>query len=346
LTAPTVIAVDAMSGDHGAATCVPGSLAVLRAEPAFELVLVGQPRVLDPELARLTSAERARVRVVEATQVVGMDERPRDAIRKKKDSSMRRAIDLVAKGEAAACVSAGNTGALMALGHFVLGMIAGVERPAIISAIPAAGGHTHMLDLGANASATPEQLCQFAVMGAIVAEGVHGVARPRVGLLNIGEEDIKGHELVQAAHAMLTAGLYGLNYVGYVEGNDIFTGAVDVVVTDGFTGNVSLKTMEGLARLISGIMREEFTAGTVRKLGAVAAKPALDAIRSRLDPRRYNGASMVGLAGNVIKSHGGADATAFANAVRLALAEARHGVPALIGARLAHSQAAAPPAAH
>lgn len=330
-----------MSGDHGPATCVPGSLAVLRTEPAFELVLVGQPEVLEPALASLPAAERARVRIVATTQVVAMDDRPRDAIRRKKDSSMRRAIDLVASGEASACVSAGNTGALMALGHFVLGMIEGVERPAIMSAIPAAGGHTYMLDLGANSAATPKQLCQFAVMGSIVAAGVHGVERPRVGLLNIGEEDIKGHELVQAAHATLSAGALGLNYLGYVEGDDIFTGAVDVVVTDGFTGNVALKTMEGLARLISGIMREEFTASTGRKLGAVAAKPALDAIRSRLDPRRYNGASMVGLAGNVIKSHGGADATAFETAVRLALAEARYGVPALIGAQLAQAAAAA-----
>jgi phosphate acyltransferase len=342
LIPPTVIAVDAMSGDHGPATCVPGALAVLRSEPACELVLVGRPDVLAPALAALPAAERARIRIVEATQVVAMDERPRDAIRRKKDSSLRRALDLVEKGEAAGCVSAGNTGALMATAHFVLGMIEGVDRPAIISAIPSVGGHTQMLDLGANAAATPEQLCQFAVMGAVVAEGVHGVARPRVGLLNIGEEDIKGSELVQAAHASLGA-MPGLEYVGYVEGDDIFTGVVDVVVTDGFTGNVALKTMEGLARLISGIMREEFTASAGRKLGAVAAKPALDAIRSRLDPRRYNGASMVGLAGNVIKSHGGADATAFANAVRLALAEARHGVPALIGARLRQSVTAAPP---
>ncbi len=340
LPSRTVIAVDAMSGDHGPATCVPGSLAVLRSEPGCELVLVGRPDELAPARAALTESERARVRIVAATQVVAMDERPRDAIRRKKDSSLRRALDLVAAGEAAAAVSAGNTGALMAPAQFVLGMVEGVERPAIISSIPSTGGHTLMLDLGANSQATPEQLCQFAVMGAIVAEGVHAIERPRVGLLNIGAEEIKGHELVQAAHATLSSGVHGLNYVGYVEGNDIFTGELDVVVTDGFTGNVALKTMEGLARLISGIMREEFTASLGRKLGAVAAKPALDAIRGRLDPRRYNGASMVGLAGNVIKSHGGADATAFANAVRLGLAEARHGVPALVATRLAAARTA------
>lgn len=322
-----------MSGDHGHAVCVPGALAVLREDPAFELALVGQPAAIEPLLAGLAPGERTRVRVVPASQVVGMDERPRDAVRRKKDSSMRRAIDLVAGGEALACVSAGNTGALMAMGHFVLGMIEGIERPAIISAIPAVGGHTHMLDLGANSSATPEQLYQFGVMGAVVAAGVHGLERPRVGLLNIGEEDIKGHEVVQAAHALL--GASKLHYVGYVEGDDIFTGDVDVVVTDGFTGNVALKTMEGLARMIGGALREEFTRDGVRKLGALAAKPALNALRTRLDPRRYNGASMVGLAGIVIKSHGGADAVAFANAVRLGIAEARKGVASRIGEQLA-----------
>lgn len=326
-----------MSGDHGPATCVPAALAVLRDEPSLSLALVGRPDELAPYLAALGEAERARVRVVPASQVVGMDERPRDAIRRKKDSSMRVALDLVERGEAAASVSAGNTGALMAIGHFVLGMIPGIERPAIISAIPAVGGHTHMLDLGANSSATPDQLFQFAVMGSVVATDLHGLERPRVGLLNIGEEDIKGHDLVQAAHQRLANSK--LEYVGYVEGDDIFTGTVDVVVTDGFTGNVALKTMEGLARLISGTMREEFTATPLRKLGALAAKPALDSLRARLDPRRYNGASMVGLAGIVIKSHGGADATAFATAVRVAVTEARKGVPSQISAHL-NAQAA------
>ncbi|MCZ8131382.1 MAG: phosphate acyltransferase PlsX [Steroidobacteraceae bacterium] len=329
------IAVDAMSGDRGPATCVPAALAVLREDPALELVLVGQPAVVEPLLAGLDAAARARVRVLPASQVVAMDERPRDAIRRKKDSSLRRALDLVAGGEASACVSAGNTGALMATAHFVLGVIPGVERPAIISSIPSAGGHTHMLDLGANASATPDQLFQFAVMGAVVAAGVHGLERPRVGLLNIGAEDIKGDEIVQAAHRRLQDSK--LEYLGYVEGNDIFGDRVDVVVTDGFTGNVALKTMEGLAKMIGGILREEFTAGPVRKLGALAARPALDAIRGRLDPRRYNGASMVGLAGIVIKSHGGADETAFANAVRLGHAEARKGLPTEIGRQLAEA---------
>jgi glycerol-3-phosphate acyltransferase PlsX len=327
------IVVDAMSGDHGARVCVPAALAVLREEAALEVGLAGDPALLEPLLAALPAALRARVFVVPATQVVAMDERPRDAIRRKKDSSLRRALDLVAAGEAAACVSAGNTGALMATAHFVLGMIAGVERPAIISAIPATGGHTCMLDLGANAAATPEQLFQFAVMGAVVAADLHGLERPRVGLLNIGAEDIKGHDLVRQAHERLAASR--LAYVGYVEGDAIFTGEVDVVVTDGFTGNVALKTMEGLARMIAGAMREEFTATPWRKLGALAAGAALEGVRSRFDPRRYNGASMVGLAGIVIKSHGGADVTAFAHAVRVAVTEARKGVPHRIAEQLA-----------
>jgi phosphate acyltransferase len=326
------IAVDAMSGDHGPSVCVPGALAVLREEPALELALVGQPAALEAELAGLDAALRARLRIVAASQLVGMDEHPREAIRRKKDSSLRRALDLVAAGEAAACVSSGNTGALMATAHFVLGMIDGIDRPAIISAIPARGGHTCMLDLGANLSATSAQLFQFAVMGTVVASDLLERPRPRVGLLNIGSEDIKGHQIVQAAHQLLQASR--LEYVGYVEGDDIFTGVVDVVVTDGFTGNVALKTMEGLARMIGAAIREEFTASPLRALGALAARPALAGLKQRLDPRRYNGASMVGLAGIVIKSHGDADATAFAHALRLGVVEARNGVPSQISAQL------------
>jgi len=196
-------------------------------------------------------------------------------------------------GRAAACVSAGNTGALTAIAHFVLKTLPGVERAAIISAIPAAHGHTYMLDLGANTKATPEQLRQFAAMGAIVARDVYGVARPRIGLLNIGEEDIKGHELVQGAHALI--GASGLNYVGFVEGDDIFSGDVDVVVTDGFTGNVALKTMEGVAGLIADRLRQEFQMSLLDRVAGLIARPVLRRAASGLDPRRYNGACMVGL---------------------------------------------------
>jgi glycerol-3-phosphate acyltransferase PlsX len=321
-----------MSGDLGPRVCVAGALEALADGPDLELVLVGEPALIAAELARQPAPTRARVRVAAASQVVAMGEPPREAIRRKKDSSMRVALNLVARGEAHACVSAGNTGALMAMAHFVLGMIEGIERPAIIAAIPAEGGHTYMLDLGANSTATAEQLFQFAVMGAVVAADLAARPKPRIGLLNIGSEDIKGHELVKAAHQRLLASR--LNYLGFVEGNDTFTGAVDVVVTDGFTGNVALKTMEGLARMIGGAIRSEFTANPWRTVGALFAAPALGGLKRRFDPRRYNGASMVGLGGVVIKSHGGADATAFAHAVRVAGVEARNGVPSQIGQEL------------
>ena len=321
-----------MSGDLGPGACVPGALAVLRSESGIELLLVGRPAEIEPQLASLAEPLRARVRVVAATQVVAMDELPREAIRRKKDSSLRRGLDLVAAGDAAACVSAGNTGALMASAHFVLGMIEGIERPAIAAMIPTDRGQTLLLDVGANISATAEQLVQFAVMGAVIAEDLQARERPRVGLLNIGSEAIKGHELVKAAHQRLLAS--SLNYVGYVEGDDICGGTVEVVVTDGFTGNVALKSMEGLARMIGGAVRREFTSSIWRKLSALTARAALGGLKARLDPRRYNGASMVGLAGIVIKSHGGADSTAFAQAVRLAAVEARNDVPSQIRAAL------------
>ncbi len=217
-------------------------------------------------------------------------------------------------------------------------MVPGIDRPAIVSAVPAAHGHTVMLDLGANPDCTAEHLVQFAAMGSVIASDLHGIERPRIGLLNIGEEDIKGTEELRSAHRRLAAA--PVNYVGFVEGNLIFSGDVDVVVTDGFSGNVALKTMEGLARFIGLAMREEFTAGPLRKLGALAAAPALRGLKRRLDPGAYNGASMVGLAGVVIKSHGGADRAAFASAVRVAVVEARKGVPAHVGDHVAAIAAA------
>jgi glycerol-3-phosphate acyltransferase PlsX len=241
---------------------------------------------------------------------------------------MRVAIDLIKDGRASACVSAGNTGALTAMAHFVLKTLPGVERAAIISAIPAAHGHTHMLDLGANTKATPEQLRQFAAMGAIISRDVHGREAPRIGLLNIGEEDIKGHEIVQAAHTLL--GASGLNYVGFVEGDDIFSGDVDVVVTDGFTGNVALKTMEGAAGLIAYRMRQEFNASWVDRLAGLIARPVLRRVAAHIDPSRYNGAYMVGLAGIVVKSHGRADGAAFSRAIANAALAARRGLTAHI----------------
>ncbi|HSC06713.1 MAG TPA: phosphate acyltransferase PlsX [Steroidobacteraceae bacterium] len=327
------IAVDVMSGDRGPGTCVPAAVGLLRERSDLALILVGAPDVIESHLRKAGESPGERLKIEPATQVVSMDEPPREAVRRKKDSSMRRAIDLVKSGAAQACVSAGNTGALMAISHFVLKSLPGVDRPAIMSAIPAIAGHTHMLDLGANAACTAEQLWQFAIMGSVVAADLNPNGQPRVGLLNIGEEDIKGHAVVQEAHKLLSASR--VNYVGFVEGDDIFTGEVDVVVTDGFTGNVALKTMEGLARMIGSSAREEFSRNPLRKLMAAAAWPALGALRARLDPRRYNGASMVGLNGIVIKSHGGADEFAFRHAIQTAATEAQRGVPSQIAARLA-----------
>ena len=320
-----------MSGDRGPSVCVPAALAAAREFPEVRFTLIG--RQADVEREMPSAATPRNVSCVFAADVVEMTDHPRDALRRKKNSSMRRVLDLVKAKEANACVSAGNTGALMAMAHFVLKMLPGVERPAIGSLIPSRGGHTYMLDLGANASCTPEHLRQFAIMGAILAADLEGAhERPRVGLLNIGEEEIKGNETVQAAHNLLASS--GLNYVGFVEGHDIFSDKVDVVVTDGFTGNVALKTMEGAARLIADTLREELTRNIARKLGALGARPALAALKTRLDPRRYNGATMVGLNGIVIKSHGGADLFGFQRAIEVAIQEARNGVPARIAEQL------------
>jgi glycerol-3-phosphate acyltransferase PlsX len=336
VTAPLHIAIDAMSGDRGPSVSVPAALAAAREFPDVRFTLTGRQADLQRELA---GATLPNVSCLFATEVVEMTDHPREALRRKKDSSMRRAIDLVKSGEAHACVSAGNTGALMATAHFVLKMLPGVERPAIVSIIPSRGGHTYMLDLGANASCTPLQLVQFAVMGSVLAADLPGAhERPRVGLLNIGEEEVKGNDVVQAANVLMSAA--DINYVGFVEGHDIFSDKVDVVVTDGFTGNIALKVMEGASRLITGAMREEFERSALRKLGYLAARPTLNALRARIDPRRYNGAAMVGLNGIVIKSHGGTDLFGFQRAIEVAILEARNGVPARIAQRLGVSPGA------
>jgi phosphate acyltransferase len=327
------VAIDVMSGDNEPREYVAGALRALAEDGELRAMLVGDRALIEAALAAAPAAVRARAGIAAASQVVTMEEKPREAIRHKKDSSMRVAIDLVREGAAAACVSAGNTGALTAIAHFVLKTLPGVERAAIISAIPAADGLTHMLDLGANTKATPEQLRQFAAMGAIIARDVYGVATPRIGLLNIGEEDMKGHEVVQSAHALL--GASGLNYVGFVEGDDIFSGDVDVVVTDGFTGNVALKTMEGVAGLIADRLRQEFQASFLDRIAGAIARPVLRRAAAGLDPRRYNGACMVGLTGVVVKSHGSADGVAFARAIGTASLAARRGLTQHIAQALA-----------
>ncbi len=333
------IAVDVMSGDLGAGECVPGALSALGTDSSLELILVGNPEIIEPAIAGAARDVRARVSVHAAATVVGMSEHPREAIRRRKDSSMRLAIDLVKEGRAAGMVSAGNTGALTAMAHFVLKTVGPVERAPIMSSVPARdGGHTHILDLGANSKATALQLAQFATMGSIVARDVFAIPTPRIGLLNIGEEETKGHELVQEAHDLIRSS--GINYVGFVEGNNIFDGTVDVVVTDGFTGNVALKAMEGLARLIVEQTRAEFTRDALSKLSGLLASPVLRRVGERLDPRRYNGACMVGLTGVVVKSHGSADALAFAQAIATAAAAVRRDLPGAIAKALSPGLAA------
>ena len=317
-----------MGGDHGPCVTVPASVAALTRESGLRIVLVGRGDAIQPLLGKSLRRCGDRLVVREASQVVTMDEKPQDALRKKKDSSLRVAIDLVKSGEADACVSAGNTGALMATARFVLKTIEGIDRPAIISRIRARHGHTHMLDLGANAECTGEHLFQFAVMGSVVAADMHGIAKPRVGVLNIGEEEMKGDGVVQEASRLLSASK--LNYIGFVEGDDIFSGEVDVVVTDGFTGNVALKSIEGLANMLVSALRTEYTRNPLRYLGALASWPVLRSLRREFDPRTYNGASMVGLTGVVIKSHGSADVLSFGNAIRVAMIEAEKGVPTQI----------------
>lgn len=262
-----------------------------------------------------------------------MHESPSKALRYKKDSSMRVAIDLIKDGSVDACVSAGNTGALMAIAKFVLKTLPGIDRPAIISAVPSVSGHTHVLDLGANVDCSAEHLLQFAVMGYELVRAVEDKDNPRVGLLNIGEEDIKGNEQVKQAARLIAES--HINFVGYVEGNDLYSGAVDIIVTDGFVGNVALKTSEGLAKMISQLMREAFGANLLTKLAGLVSLPVLKSFKHKIDPRQYNGASLLGLRGIVIKSHGNADRLAFANAISIAIKEVEKAVPMRISERVA-----------
>jgi phosphate acyltransferase len=327
------IALDAMGGDHGVSVTVPAALQALQDQPALKLILVGRRDIVEAELQRLHAVEGERLVIRHAAEVVTMDEPPAQALRNKKDSSMRVAINLVKEGGAQAAVSAGNTGALMATARFVLKTLPGIDRPAIVTTLPTTHGHVHVLDLGANVDCTPEQLLQFAMMGSILVSAVEAKPKPRVGLLNIGEEDIKGNEAVKKANEMLRAST--LNYCGFVEGDDIYTGDMDVIVCDGFVGNVMLKTSEGLAHMIAHYMKQEFRRNLLTRLAALIALPVLHAFKKRVDPRRYNGATLVGLNGTVIKSHGGADKMAFGHAILEALAEVRNNVPERIGRELA-----------
>jgi len=330
----STLSIDAMGGDFGPQVTVPASLACLRKNPKLKLIMVGDQVVLNDMLSSALVEFKDRISIQHASQVVEMDEPPQKALKNKKDSSMRVAINLVKEGRADACVSAGNTGALMATARFVLKMIPGIERPAIISTLPSIFGHTHVLDLGANVDSSAEHLYQFAVMGEEVVKAVENIDRPRVGLLNIGEEDMKGNEQVKAAAKLLENS--GLNYIGYVEGNSINAGnvKVDLIVTDGFVGNVALKAIEGAAKMIAMKLRETFSRNIFTKLAGVLAYPVLRLFKDSIDPRLYNGASFIGLRGLVIKSHGGADELAFETAIRLAQVEVEKDVIRKISEKL------------
>ena len=324
-----------MGGDFGVPVVVPAALKALRQYPELNLILVGQQDEIEAELAKQKQATGTRLTIQHASEVVGSDEPPSQALRGKKDSSMRVAINLVKEGSAKACVSAGNTGALMATARFVLKTLPGIDRPAICTVLPnIKGGHTHVLDLGANVDSSAESLLEFAVMGSALCNAVDNNPNPSVGLLNIGEEEIKGNERVKEAARLLADSK--LNYIGYVEGDGIYMGHADVVVCDGFVGNVMLKTTEGVAKMISHYMKQEFKRNVFTLLSGLIAMPVLKAFRKRIDPREYNGASLLGLQGIVIKSHGGADTLSFSNAIREAMMEVKNNVPARITRQLEH----------
>ncbi len=326
------VALDAMGGDHGPTVVVPAALEVLKNYSDLSLILVGDEGVLTEVLSRYPSPSNKRLSIRHASQRVEMDELPSQALRNKKDSSMRVAIELVKEGGAQACVSAGNTGALMATARFVLHMLPGIDRPAICSAMPGIGGHSHLLDLGANVDSSPKQLFQFGVMGAALTSAVENKENPTVALLNIGEEEIKGNDRVKQAAALLASS--GLNYIGFVEGSDIYEGAVDVIVCDGFVGNVALKASEGVAHMLTHFVKEESDRTPLTRLAAWFARPVLKSLKRRADPRRYNGASLLGLRGIVVKSHGGADEVSFATAIREAILEVQKAVPDRISKQL------------
>ena len=327
------IAVDAVSGDKGAPVAVDAARMAIDTLDGVDLILVGPEDELTAELARAGLAGNPRVRLQHASQRVEMDDTAATALRFKKDSSMRVATNLVKAGDADACVSAGNTGALMATARFVFKTIPGIERPAICSAMPTSTGMSHVLDLGANVDCTPEQLLQFGLMGSVLAAAVVGIDKPRVGLLNIGEEEMKGNEKVKEAGRLLAAS--GLNYIGYVEGNDIFSGAADVVVCEGFVGNVALKSSEGVAQMIGKHLKASFMRNPLTRMVGLLSKPVLSSFKERFDVRVYNGASFLGLRGIAVKSHGGADAFAFFHAIKAAQIEVQQKVPEHIQNHLA-----------
>ena len=330
---PYTLALDAMGGDHGPREIIPAAFRALERHGGLELLLAGREDALKALCAREPAALRARARVLHAPEVVEMGEAPSSALRRKKQSSMRVALNQVKEGRAQACVSAGNTGALMAISRYLLKTLPGIDRPAICSAMPGIEGHTYILDLGANVDSAPEQLFQFAVMGSALSNAVEGVASPKVGLLNVGAEENKGNDRVKKAASLLSGSR--LNYCGFVEGNDIYSGRVDVIICDGFVGNIVLKASEGVAEFLTHHARAEFGKTLYGKLAAAISTPVLKSLQKQTDPRRHNGASLLGLRGIAIKSHGSADRLSFAHAIEEAIREVKQNVPERITAHLA-----------
>ncbi len=328
----SVVAIDAMGGDFGPRCIVPACLSAMAENPSLELILVGQAPVLEEILSRQPGVDRARLRVEHASEIISMDERPAQALRNKPDSSMRQALELVRQGRAQACVSAGNTGALMALARYVLKTLPGIDRPAMVTGIPTQAGRTLLLDLGANVDCSAEHLYQFAVMGAVAAE-VQGTLRPRIALLNVGTEDIKGNQQVKLAASLLQQA-DELNYCGFIEGDGLYRGEADVVVCDGFVGNILLKSSEGLVTMLSARIASLFKESLGSRLVGSLAMPLLRRLQDELAPAQHNGASFLGLQGIVVKSHGGADEEAFKVAIARAVVEVRENLPQRLHSRL------------
>ncbi len=332
MSSNSIIALDAMGGDFGPSEIVPAALAVLKKHTDLNLILVGKENVVLEELQNNNATEHKRIKLIHAPEVVEMHEAPSHALRNKKESSMRLAIEQVRDGHASACVSAGNTGALMATSRFILKMLPGMDRPAICTILPGTHGHTHVLDLGANVDSSSEQLFQFAVMGAQLTSAVEHKENPSIALLNVGEEDIKGNDRVKQAATLLAES--HLNYIGFVEGTDLYRGEVDVIVCDGFVGNIALKASEGLAEFLRYHATKQFRSSYYAKLAAFIAMPVLKALKRKIDPKNYNGASLLGLRGIVIKSHGSADRASFATAIEEAIIEVENNVPEKINTKL------------
>ena len=328
------VALDGMGGDHGPRVVVPAAKRALEKHPDLHLILVGDEKILSSYVRRHHLDKHSRLHIHHTSQTVDMDESPSHALRNKKDSSMRVAINLVKQQEAEACVSAGNTGALMATARFVLKTLPGIDRPAILSELPTVVGKTRILDLGANVDSCAEHLFQFAVMGSVVASAIDNIPNPRIGLLNIGVEDMKGNDQVKRT-AQLLSESKGINYIGYVEGDGIFQGVADVVVCDGFVGNIALKTSEGVAKLLIQFTRDAFGQNVLTKMLALLVMPILKNIKKRADPAHYNGATLVGLNGIVIKSHGGASMLAYTHAIDEAVVEVKKNVLQLIPKHIA-----------